>query len=372
MTGTCVLGNDGVCLPGTPQAPLGTTYELFNFWTAGLGITWNLFDWGRTYYGWRAAHSTVDAQKLTVDGSTLQVVLDVKLAFFSVLAAGAAVQVAEEALASQRRHADQARAFFQVGTRTKIDVASADSDVANAELTLARAHGSLEASRAALASALGEDSWRAYQLEPPPEPADEPPAPADRLFDEALKSRPEPRELELRARSLGETAKSLRGAYLPQLLLSAGPSWRGTDLTSLTTNFSLSVSLVYPLTGMSPFLVHGQVREANANRLATLAQERGVRNAVRLETANARAQLVSAREAVLAANKLITAARAPRSGRRSLPGRRRLDHRAVRRRIGVHQRPLSAGQRAPRRGQRARPPRPRPRPHLTRHSASSY
>jgi outer membrane protein len=313
---TCVppLGPDGlpdfsVCKQAPPQAPLPTTYALFNFWTAGLGLTWNLFDWGRTYYGYRSAKTLVSAQKLTVDATANQVVLDVKLAFYGVLAAGAAVKVADEAVATQKRHADQARAFYQVGSKTKIDLASAESDVASAELTLARAHGAEEASRAALAAALGEDEWHAYRLEAPPEPPDEPPAPEGQLLHDAVEARPEPHELALRARGFAEAAKSLRGAYLPQLLLQLGPSWAGTDLGSLTTNFSLSVSLTYPLTGMNPFLVHAQVKEADANRLATLAQERGVRNAVRLEAANARAQLVSAREAVVAARKLLQAAR---------------------------------------------------------------
>ena len=297
------------CKPQPPAPPLPTSYALANYWTAGLGVSYYAFEWGRTFYGFRAAGKNADAQRFTVRATRDDVVYAVKLAFYNALAAQEGVEVSLEAVATQRRHADQARAFYQVGARTRIDVASAESDVASAELTLARARGSLDSSLAALASALGEETWHPWQLIAPPAPVEAPLPAGAQVLDEAVRSRPEVHDLELRARAFEDTRRSLRASYLPSLLLQAGPSWAGTDFTALTTNFNLALSLTYPLGGVNPYLVASQVHEAEANRVATEAQARAVRNQVRLDAANALAQLSSAREAVVAARKLLAAAR---------------------------------------------------------------
>lgn len=287
-----------------------TSYQLFNFWSASVGLVWNAFDWGRTYYALRAAKETRSAQRLTVESTTAQVVLEVKVAFYTVLATQAALEVALEAVATQKRHVEQAQAFFQVGTRTKIDVASAQSELANAELQVARARGNLDVARAQLSTALGEDEWRDYELVVPAELA-EPGAipPAEALYDEALSTRPEPRELSLRASGLKNTVRSLRGAFFPALTFSFGSTFAGTDITRLTPNVQLNVSLGYPSSGVNPFLIHGQMHEAEGQRLQLVAQERQIRHTIRLEAATARAQLVAAREAVQTARTLVAAAR---------------------------------------------------------------
>lgn len=300
----------GNCSPARPTPPPPISYEMFTYWTAGVGVAWTLFDWGRTYYAYRAASSNVEAQQLGVEAATAQVVLDVKLSFYGQLAAQAAVAVAEEALATQQRHAEQARTFYSVGARTKIDVASAESDVAAAELTLVRARGNLEAARAILAAALGLPSWRSYELVAPEEPADTPVPDEQPAFDEALRSRPEPRAIERQARAAENTWRSVRGAFLPQLVLNAGPTWAGTDITKLTPNISATLLLTFPVVGgMNPFAIAAQLHEARGNRELYRAQAAQAANEVRLETAQARAQVQSARQAVLSSRKLVLAAR---------------------------------------------------------------
>jgi outer membrane protein len=294
---------------GLPRPNLPAAYDPFNYWTASLGLYWTAWDWGRSIYGARAAAAATESQALNVDSSILQVTLDVKLAYYNALAADAAVKVAEEAVATQKRHEDQARAFFEVGSRTKIDLASAASDVAAAELTLARAHGALESAQAALAAALGDERWRAWTLVTPSEYADTAPTSLESAMDEALKSRPEPRALLMLAEGYRSSARSARGAFLPALTLALGPSWAGTDFTGLATNFSATLALSFPLLGMNPMLVYGQMREADANRALAEAQAASARNNIRLETAQAHALLVAAREAIAAAQKLYAAAR---------------------------------------------------------------
>jgi outer membrane protein len=284
------------------------SYDPFNFWQASLGVYWVAWDWGRTAYGARAASQQTESQRLNVDSSLLQVTLDVKLAYYNTVAAAAQVKVSQDAVATQKRHEDQARAFYEVGTRTKIDLASAESDTAAAELTLARAHGALEAAEAALAAALGDEHWRAWTLVTPPEYGEVAPTSLEADIDEALKSRPEPRAFNLLAESYRSSRRAARGQFFPFLTLSLGPNWAGTDFSSLTTNFSATLALTFPLLGMNPMQVHGQMREADANRQFVEAEGASTRNNIRLETAQAHALLTAAREEIVAARKLLTAA----------------------------------------------------------------
>lgn len=306
------VNNSAACTGMTQNTLPAASYDWFNYWTGAIGIYWTAFDWGRTAYGFRSARTTVEAQGLSAQATLNQIELDVKVAFYEALAARASVDVARDALTTQQRHAAQARAFYEVGSRTRIDVASADSDVAAAELTVARAHGALEAADAALAAAVGLDEWKPFELVAPPPPADAAAPQQSLLFDEALKSRPEPKELTLRARSMVEQWRAARGQLLPALIIQAGPNWSGTDISTLATNLQATFSLAFPIFGMNPYLIHQQMQEAKANELTYLAQERQVRNAIRLEAANARAALDSARESVVAARKLVEAARVRR------------------------------------------------------------
>ena len=306
----------GPCLAQPPRPPSPADYTLSNFWQAGVGISWTLLDWGHTWFAWQSARKNRESQQLGVGSAQRNVELDVKLAFFGAVAADEQVKVAEEAVHTQERHAEQARAFFQVGTKTKIDVASAESDLANAELTLARAHAAADGARAQLSLTLGEDSWRDWQLVVDPgtfelaaDDAQRTATAEAQLADEAVGRRTEPRELRLRAESYADLARSARGSYLPALTLQLGPTWAGTDLGALTTNVQATVTLGYPLFGgVNPLLVWATAREAEANRLVLLAQERATKQAIRQETIVARSQLVASREELAAAHKLVLAA----------------------------------------------------------------
>jgi outer membrane protein TolC len=132
------------------------------------------------------------------------------------------------------------------------------------------------------------------------------------LTDIAFRQRTELRQLDLLGHSYRQLLLAHRGQYLPQLTVAAGPTWTGLTLSSLVRNFTVSVALEYPLGGMSPLLVHGQVREAQGNLLATLAQQRNTLDSIRQETVSGRALLASAIEGILAARKLLAAATAQR------------------------------------------------------------
>ena len=135
-----------------PPANSGT---LSNYFTANLGVSWSVFDFGKTWYSRQVALNNQVAAEAGVDSAERQVALDVRTAFYTALAAKALTDVSIESVATQQAHLDQVRGFVEVGTRTPVDVAKSQSDLAAAQLTLARARGNEEAARGTLHATLG-------------------------------------------------------------------------------------------------------------------------------------------------------------------------------------------------------------------------
>ncbi|HWE29723.1 MAG TPA: TolC family protein [Polyangia bacterium] len=302
---TCRTPGVGNCMP-LPAAP--TSWALQNFWTMQVGLSWTLFDWGTSIYGYKSARRVVAAAEVGVHTAQRNVVLDAKVAFFTALAAEEQLVVSRDAVRTYAAHVEQTRAFHDTGLRTGIDVATVESALASAGFTLARAVAARETARAALAAALGEDHPPDWQLVADPNLFDFRPddtqrtvTSEDTLTDVALRQRTELTELRLQETSAVDLVKAARGAYLPALTLNAGPSWAAGSLADLTPNLTFTIAIGYPTSGMSPLAVHGQVREAEGNVAITRAQVRAERDAIRQDVVGGRAQLAAAREEMLAA-----------------------------------------------------------------------
>ncbi len=311
LTVSCRTPGVGTCVPVTLPP---TSWALQNFWTANVGITWTLWDWGYSIYGFKSARALAESARVGVTTAQRNVALDVAVAFFGAIAADEELLVAQDAVADFRRHVEQTHAFHDQGLVNGIDVATIDSGLANVELTLARAGANVAAARAQLAVALGVQNWGDWKLmadprsfEPGPEDA-RAALPVPVLSDRALRQRSEVRQLELQALGNERTVKSVRGLYLPQLTLALGPTFEGIDLGSLTPNFEITVALSYPVTGMSPLSVHGQSVQARGNLMTTRAQQRALHDSILQETVDARALLVAANQEVHAGVALVTAA----------------------------------------------------------------
>ena len=285
-----------------------------SFWMAQVGVSWTAWDWGRSIYGYKGARDLAAAADVGVRAAELDVTLQVALAFFAALTADEQVAVAEDAVKTYRAHLAQTRGLHDSGLRTGIDVATAESAEASVQIALARARAARDAAYAQLQVALGEDRWRGWRLVTEPgtfelQPDDErrAEAPVASLVDVAGTQRLELRELHLEERGLGASVAATRGSYLPQLTLGVSPTWGGAELSSLTPNLTWTIALGYSAGGMSPWLVHGQTREAQGALVAVRAQRRATLDAVRAETVTAQAALVAARDELRFARTLVDA-----------------------------------------------------------------
>jgi outer membrane protein TolC len=309
---TCRNPGAGACQPAVTPPSVWTPV---NFWTASVALRWTAWDWGRSTYGYAGARDLAAGADAGVRAAALDVSLQVAVAFYGVLASDEQVAVAADAVKTYQAHLAQTRGLHDQGLRTGIDVATAESALAQGGIALARAEAAAATARAQLQVALGEGRWGGWRLVPEPgsfelDDADErdAAAPAGALIERAEAQRPDLQQLRLEVRGFSNNRAATRGAYLPALTLSAMPAWAGEHLSSLTPNLTFGVSLAFPSGGMSPLGVHGQTREAEGNLLATRAQERAVIDSIRAETVAARANLVAARDEVRQARIMVEAA----------------------------------------------------------------
>ena len=132
----------------------------------GLALTQNVFSGFRTVNQTRSAEAQVRGARETLRNTEQNVLLDAVIAYMDVLRDGAIVELQRqnlEALSEQQR---ATRDRFDVGELTRTDVAQADARVAQAPSALTAARARLNASRAAYRRDIGVDPVRLSPARP--------------------------------------------------------------------------------------------------------------------------------------------------------------------------------------------------------------
>jgi outer membrane protein len=165
-----------------------TTSSLANRLAAGLTASQLVTDFGRTSALVDAAALRAAGQLHHVDDVKAAVRLLVAEAYYEALGARAVLIVAKADLEARRILQRQVTALAASELKSTLDVGFASVSVLEAEVAVARAEGSVQASNAELAAAMGTSSGIAYELvdEPMPGPLD---ANVDALIDEATRQR---------------------------------------------------------------------------------------------------------------------------------------------------------------------------------------
>ncbi len=113
----------------------------FSAWQAGVSARWNVFDWGETYYGWKAAQENAKRLEAEVQSARLEAVYEVKSRYLDIQEGAERIGVARKALESAQESYRMAVARYQaqVGTNTDVLIAQEGLTTAEANLTNARA-----------------------------------------------------------------------------------------------------------------------------------------------------------------------------------------------------------------------------------------
>src|SRR5579863_7783943 len=147
-------------LPGTSPATAngqynGERWSSSPYYFTGLNFTQNIYDFGLTRGSVERGKAELAQAQQNRDRVRQETLLNVRNAYFSVLAAQELVQVRQKTVQDQSKHLDQINAFFEVGRVPKIDVTRQEVQLANAQLDLVQAQSDLTVAQASLATSMG-------------------------------------------------------------------------------------------------------------------------------------------------------------------------------------------------------------------------
>lgn len=231
VTGTAV--NDGTVI----AAGALPTSSLSSRFATGVNIAQLVSDFGRTAALVKFANFRYQAANDSVLNTRAQILLQVRRAYFDVLGGDAVLRAARATLQSRQIILRQVTALAQSSLRSTLDVTFAQVLVSEAQLAVDQAENDMQASRAALAEALGLETTQDFLLDDQPIPsALDQDIPS--LIAEALKQRPDLNSIERgrdAAYQLAQAEKKLR--YPTVSLLATGGVVPERDHTLIKDNY---------------------------------------------------------------------------------------------------------------------------------------
>ena len=267
-----------------------------------ISLSQVLFDFGKT---WASTDVARRLAEIALEDTELQrqlVTQTVKESFTNINFAQRLIRVNEQGLQRAELNLRSARGFFEVGTRPKSDVARAEVDVANARVDVIRARNAERLARVALATAMGLPATTPLQIEDNLvyQPVTLDPA---RLFEEALRQRPESRQARLQADAAeGRVRRAFRD-FFPDV---TGDGFYGAQRTDFMEVWELRLSLNWPLFDGGNRIA--RYREAKANLDAAHARVKATELDVSREVEQAQSNVIESQERIQAAQVAVTSA----------------------------------------------------------------
>jgi outer membrane protein len=285
-----------------------------------------LYNFGKREGTVQSARETLDATRYNLKTTADTVVLGVKQAYYSYLQGRALTRVAEETVRDRELIVRQARAFFEVGTRAKIDVARAESNLYNAQSGLIGAQNTLRVAWVTLKNAMGLPDFPDNVVIPDLTPEQVQgfaeaifPLTLDQARGQAYEIRPELKSFDAQLRAQDQTIATNRRGHLPDILLDANEGWRhvsnetSTHPNNQTPNPNDTVHKNLPIFPLKPsfnvrlsinipifdgFRTTNRVEESVRTYYAVRAQADQQKQQVALEVEQGYANLLSAQERI--------------------------------------------------------------------------
>lgn len=267
---------------------------------ASLTVQLPLFTSGRLEGANRQARAGVEAAHGVLARRRQQVARDATVAYFRVLQARSLVSVAEDQLTALQSQRDAIAKMQSRGVATRIDLLRAETAVAGAQEGLTRARNGAAVAAAALATAMGlpaDPSLNVTGSDIRQAPSGPPlPAGIQTAADEALRQRPELRELDASRRAAQAGVTVARSGYFPTI--NAFAQYDATRPTFMPDmgRWSAGVSLTMSL--FDAGATHAAVEQARAQVAQVEASRDELRNGITLEATQAFLDVQSARDRV--------------------------------------------------------------------------
>ncbi len=273
----------------------------FNEFSGSASLRQTIYDFGKTTTQVNIEKFNADSSLSELDNIKKQIIFNVTEAYYGALRTKRQRDIAVEVVKQFEEHLEQAKGFFEAGTKPKFDVTKAEVDLSNARLNLLKANNALRIAKASLNNAMGISQTYVYEIH------DDLSFSEYRItLDDAVKGAYDNRS-DLKSLILRKNANSLsidlaRKDYYPTLSGNAEYS-RSGDRLPLRKDWALGAAITFPL--FSGFSTHYKVAEAKANLDTLKANEESLRQVISLEVQTAFLNLQDAAERVSVAETIV-------------------------------------------------------------------
>jgi len=270
-----------------------------------------LFTGFATLSNYQLAQLGLDVAELQLARTRLDLILQVKVAYFAILTAEDLREVAKQAAEQLRAELKVAEDFYRVGMSPKIDVLDAEVRLAEAEQQLIRAEKSVRLAKARLntilrqpidqeivvAEVLGHQPYeRTYES----------------CLEISLQGRPEVLEAEKNVARAEKEITLAKSAYYPEVSLSANYYRAGDDAALNGSDFEDRENWDVMAEASLTFFEWGRTRHATSEKRARLRQARQaveqIQDAIRLEVKTSYLDLETAEKNIWVAEKGVESA----------------------------------------------------------------
>jgi outer membrane protein len=270
-----------------------TTTTLFGQENLGsLAARQNIFDGLKTYYGMKGAKIGKESQREALRGTKEEVLSQVYQAYYRLLEAKETLGVAEESKKQRQGFRDMAEALLKAGKVTKLDFLRSDSQVIDADQTIAQARNNIILAKKILKKTIGLRDEE--EIDIPEETPKISPEPLDEL---ALWEKVKEKNSDLKKINLDiERAKTnisfARADYFPVLSFQASYGYRNRDVGGTAEEYSYGIFLDYAI--FSGGLTRATVAKAKSVSLQLEDSKKALLDQLRVDLNTALSQIQDA------------------------------------------------------------------------------
>ncbi len=234
----------------------------FNKYTLGqIGIRQLVWDFGYTQNRYTIDKIEYEKSKTEIDKTVNEVVCAVKDAYYNLLFAFDKKKVAQETLDNYTKMYYQAMAFWEVGTKAKVDVLFAQTNMEQARAELISAQNNIDIAYSKLNNAIGLPFVDPYMIDTTLryEPVE---ITMKEAVEIANENRPDLKGAMLGVDSANQAVKLSWKTFLPSIELQANFAKGGIDDWTDKDWYNYGGFLTFPT--VNPVLVRNQIKEAKA------------------------------------------------------------------------------------------------------------
>jgi outer membrane protein TolC len=290
----------GRSFTGTQGGTFGTgtsvsSTSAFDQYTSSATLSQNIYDFGRTSTQVKISNLNFDSSRSDFENVTEQVAFTVKQTYYGVIQAKYNRLVVEDTVKQTQQHLEQAKGFYEVGTKPKFDVIKAEVDLSNAKLSLIKAENDFRIAVVNLNNAMGIPGAPEYTLQENLS-FDRYEITFEQALSRAYENRPDMKSAVAKRQAAEVSVDSAKTGFYPFLTGNGSYNWSGGRLDQMEQGWNVGAVISFPL--FSGFLTKYQVEEAKANLIVLMANEESLRQSVFLEVQQAYLTLRAAEEAI--------------------------------------------------------------------------